>query len=235
MSPSKYAPDFRLDYYRGASDAVEEAFDSSIEADRDMLTTLAEHHAADARHSFHVLHDGTATWGIPGQPQIIALHIARDPGTKTFTFEHATLPLPAMAQAWLVSQGCSREGIRLPPGMGTAAADEATSALQERLIGDADRFALVASYTNDTRDHPQVTVMLQALDEKDPHPFRVLVEEADLATYTHTLREAGFPTYDAAESYFNDPDPPQRTPPPTTRLPQRVVPAPPSTGPARRR
>lgn len=234
MSPSKTSPDFRLDGYEAASDEVEEHFYGRIEADEDMLTVLAEHHSADARHSFHVLHDGTATWGFPGEPQIIALHIARDPGERTFTFEHAMLPLPAMAQSWLVSRGCPREGIRLPPGMGTASADEATTALQERLVGDGHRFALVDSYTNDSSNRPQITALLRALDDKDAHPFRVLVEEADLTQFTHTLREAGFPTYDAAESYFNDPDG-VRQKPPTTPAPQRAVPAPPSSGAAPRR
>ncbi|MFI5982098.1 hypothetical protein ACIBEA_14585 [Streptomyces sp. NPDC051555] len=234
MSPSKDSPDFRLGGYEAASDEVEEHFYGRIEADEDMLTTLAEHHSADARHSFHVLHDGTATWGIPGEPQIIALHIARDPGERTFTFEHAMLPLSAMAQSWLVSRGCPREGIRLPPGMGTAPANEATTALQERLVGDGHRFALIDSYTNDGSKRPQITVLLRALDDKDAHPFRVLVEEADLTQFTHTLREAGFPTYDAAESYFNDPDG-VRQKPPTTPAPQRAVPARPASGAAPRR
>ncbi|MEU9000672.1 hypothetical protein [Streptomyces sp. NPDC048551] len=234
MSPSKYSPDFRLDGYQAASDEVEEHFYGRIEADEDMLTALAEHHSADARHSFHVLHDGTATWGIPGEPQIIALHITRDPGARTFTFEHAALPLPAMAQSWLVSRGCPREGIRLPPGMGTTPADEATTALQDRLVGDGHRFALIDSYTNDSSNRPRTTVLLRALDDKDAHPFRVLVEEADLAKYTHTLREGGFPTYDAAVSYFNDPEG-VRQKPPTTHLPQRAVPAPPASGAAPRR
>ncbi|MFI1652777.1 hypothetical protein ACH4XT_38410 [Streptomyces avidinii] len=229
MSPSEYAPDFQLVGYRAASDAVEERFYGRIEADEDMLTALAEHYSADAHHSFHVLHDGTVTWGIPGEPQIIALHIARDPVERTFTFEHTMLPLPAMAQSWLVSRGCPREGIRLPPGMGTEPADETTTALQDRLVSDGHRFALIDSYTNDNTNRPQITVLLRALDEKDPHPFRVLVEEADLAKYTHTLREGGFPTYDAAVSYFNDPDG-FRQKPPATHLPQRAVPAPPASG-----
>ncbi|MFE2140364.1 hypothetical protein ACFXA3_01140 [Streptomyces sp. NPDC059456] len=231
MSPSKYAPDFRLVGYRAASDAVEERFYGRIAADEDMLTALAEHHSADARHSFHILHDPTATWGIPGEPQIIALHIARDLGERTFTFEHAMLPLPAMAQSWLVSRGCPCEGIRLPPGMGTTPADEMTTALQDRLVSDGHAFALIDSYSNDHTNQPQITVLLRALDETDPHPFRVLVEQADLAKYTHTLREGGFPTYDAAVSYFNDPEG-VRQKPPTTHLPQRAVPAPYASGPA---
>ncbi|MFJ6783615.1 hypothetical protein [Streptomyces yangpuensis] len=230
MSPSTHKADLRLHGYRAASSTVEEDFYHRIVADEDMLTALAEHHSADARHSFHVLHDQTATWGIPGELQIIALRISRDPGARTLTFEHATLPLPAMAQSWLVSRGCPREDIRLPPGMGTAPADEATTALQDRLVGDGDCFALIDSYTDDDSDRPRITVLLRALDSKDPHPFRVLVEEADLAN-THTLREGRFTTYDPAVSYYDDPDS-VRQKQPTTHLPRRAVPAPPTTGPA---
>ncbi|MFG2996599.1 hypothetical protein [Streptomyces sp. NPDC048340] len=235
MTRSRYGPDFRLHGYRAVNDAVEKSFYAHIEADEDSLTALAEHQSADALHSFHVLHDTTATWGIPGEPQIIALHITRDISARSFSFEHTTLPLAAMAQAWLVSRGCPKSAIRLPPDLGTVPADETTSALQDRLVGDGDRFALLYSYTDDAADHPRVTVLLRSLAEKDPHPFRVLVEQADLKTFTHTLREGGFPTYEAALTWLDDPDQPLRPIPPATRRPGMPAPAPPAMRAAPRR
>ncbi|WP_424889134.1 hypothetical protein [Streptomyces sp. XH2] len=60
---------------------------------------------------------------------------AENATARTFRFEYAELPLPTMAQSWLISRGFPKEAMSLPDGMGTRPADEATRALQERLIG----------------------------------------------------------------------------------------------------
>ncbi|PIM71262.1 hypothetical protein CTU88_14095 [Streptomyces sp. JV178] len=187
--------DFRLDDFEAADERTEEAFWHAIEIDQDMLTALAEHHTPDGSQSYCVLHNGTVTWGIPGEPQIVALHLQRDMERRTFRFEHAQLPLPAMAQSWLIHRGCSPDAIGLMPGMGTAPADETTRALEQRLMGDGDHFALLHSYTRDDPDDDVTTVVvLRALDERSPAPFRVLHEELDTDAGTHTLREGGFAT-----------------------------------------
>lgn len=204
MPRTDYRPDFRLDGFGPVNDAVEEAFWGHIDSDRDSMTTLASHHSPDGRHSFYVIHNGAVTWGIPGQPQLVALRLERDNAAKTYSFEHAELPLPAMAQSWLIKRGCPAEAIALPPGMGTKPADTATVALQQRLMGDGDHFALLHSYTDDTSSKPETTVLLRALDERVEKPFRVLLEQADLDTYTHTLREGAFESYEAATSWMDD-------------------------------
>ncbi|MER5202219.1 hypothetical protein [Streptomyces sp. NPDC002825] len=194
--------DFDLDDF----DADEEVlldFDRHVGVG-DMLTPLAEHHSADGVHSYYVLFDGSVTWGMPGMPQLMALHLQRDREKRTFTFEGERLPLPAMAQSWLIHRGCPPEAIGLNPELGPPAADETTRALERRLAGDGDHYAMGYSYTRDDPDDMVTVVALRALDERAPSPFRVLVEEVDTDAWTHTLREGGFATKAEALRWCDD-------------------------------
>ncbi|MEU2263891.1 hypothetical protein ABZ557_27285 [Streptomyces sp. NPDC019645] len=192
MSPPEL--DLRLDGFGAADERTEEAFWHAIDGEQDSLIPLAEHHTADGTHSFYVLHNRAATWGIPGEPQLVALHLRRDLHAKTFRFDHAALPLPAMAQSWLTHRGCPSDAIGLLPGAGPPAADETTRALEQRLISDGDHYAMGYCYTRDDPDDMVTVVALRALDERAPSPFRVVVEEVDTDAWTHTLREGGFAT-----------------------------------------
>ncbi|MFH9474460.1 hypothetical protein [Streptomyces globisporus] len=196
-----YEPDFRLDGYEAVNKTVAEQFWQHIGIEQDNMTVLAEHHSADGEHSFFVMHNRAVTWGIPGEPQIAGLHLKRDPATHTFRFTSEMLPLPSMAQSWLIARGCPEEGILLPDDMGTAPANDATRALEKRLRGDGDHFALLTSYTSDS-EPMEITVLLRALDEKAALPFRVLLEEVDSDAWTHTLREGGFQTFEAATQWW---------------------------------
>ncbi|WP_240982814.1 hypothetical protein [Streptomyces sp. S3(2020)] len=64
--------------------------------------------------------------------------------------------------------------------------------------------------------------MLRSLDEKAALPFHVLLEEVDSTAWTHTLREGGFQTFEAAtqwwEAHWNGEKPPLPTASPVTRL-----------------
>ncbi|MCE7081705.1 hypothetical protein [Streptomyces sp. ST2-7A] len=195
--------DLRLDGFRATDEQTEEAFRDAIGIDRTDLVPLAEHHTPEGT-SYYLLHHTAATWGTPGEPQLIALHLWRDPREKTFGFTHAPLPLVAMAQAWLAHRGCPREKIRLAPDTGTAAADETTRALEDRLTHEGDHFALLDSYTDDDPDHAVTVVILRSLDEHSPSPFRVLHETVDTASRTHTLREGGFTTHTEALRWCGD-------------------------------
>ncbi|WP_239081145.1 hypothetical protein [Streptomyces coelicoflavus] len=218
---SSYQPDFRLDGYEAVNDHVADQFWGHIVIEQGSMTVLAEHHSDDAEHSFYVMHNGAVTWGIPGEPQLVALHLKRDPAARSYQFDHKMLPLPSMAQSWLIARGCPEEKILLPEGMGTAAADEATRVLEQRLRSDGDHFAYGVSYTDDASDPVQTTVMLRAMDEKAAMPYRVLLEVADTTTWTHTLREGGFQTFEAAtewwEAHWNGDEPPLPTASPATR------------------
>ncbi|MDD9380351.1 hypothetical protein M8Z33_27590 [Streptomyces sp. ZAF1911] len=232
MPPTDRRPDFCLDGFEPANKGVGEAFWNHLDAESESMTTLAAHHSPDGRNSFYVIHNGAVTWGTPGDPQLIAAHIKRDSTTKTFDFEHAELPLPAMAQSWLIKRGCPADAIALPPGMGTTPADTATVALQQRLMRDGDHFALLESYTDDTLSQTETVVLLEALGERVHKPFRVLLEQADLDSFTHTLREGAFETLEAAVDWMEDRSTPLPAPAPSTARtagPSALPSAPPRT------
>ncbi|MEI5100931.1 hypothetical protein RB200_23325 [Streptomyces sp. PmtG] len=148
-----------------------------------------------------------------------------------------------MAQSWLIARGCPKEAIALRSGVGFVAADEATTALEDRLLSDGDHFALVTSYTSDDPDRMQITVLLAAIDESAPVRFRVLVEDVDTTAWTHTLREGGFTTYQQAitwwEAHWSGEDVPLPAVPPSTGRttppvkPGLPTPSRPRTGPTR--
>jgi hypothetical protein len=209
LSPTEPAPvrksipqvDFALDDL----DADEEKyldFYRKVAVHEDMLVPLAEHH--DGAHSYYVLFNRTATWGHPGMPQVLAVHVQRDYEHRTFTFDQALLPLPAMAQSWLIRRGCPHDAIGLDPELGPRPADEATRALERRLAGDGDHYAMGYSCTRDDPDDMVTVVALRALDERGSLPFRVVVEEVDTDAWTHTLREGGFTTADEALQWCDD-------------------------------
>ncbi|MFE3775262.1 hypothetical protein [Streptomyces sp. NPDC059122] len=76
-----------------------------------------------------------------------------------------------------------------------------TRGLEARLRRDGGHFALLTSYTHDS-EPMQTTVMLRALDERAPLPFRVLLEEVDTETWTHTLSEGAFATFGATTQWW---------------------------------
>ncbi|MEU5833044.1 hypothetical protein ABZ820_05040 [Streptomyces diacarni] len=209
--------DFALDDL-DADEQITLAFHRQVAVHEDMLVPLAEHHTADGVHSYYVLFDRTATWGHPGVPQYLALHLHRDLDKRTFAFEQCPLPLPAMAQSWLIHRGCPPDAIGLNPTLDLPPADEAARALERRLAGAGDHYAMGYSYTRDDPDDMVTVVALRTLDEQAPSPFRVVVEEVDTDTWTHTLREGGFATVHDALQWCDDrltgtagPLPPVRT------------------------
>ncbi|GAA4782068.1 hypothetical protein GCM10023220_00710 [Streptomyces ziwulingensis] len=193
--------DFKLDDL----DADEERyldFYRKVAVREDMLVPLAEHH--DNPNSYYVLFDRSATWGHPGMAKVLAVHLQRDYEKKTFSFEQAPLPLPAMAQSWLIHRGCPHDALSLDPELGPPPADEATRALERRLVGDGDRYAMGYSYTSDDLDDMVIIVVLRARDEQALSRFRVVVEEVDTERWTHTLREGGFDTVGEALRWCDD-------------------------------
>lgn len=230
-----HAPDFRLDGYQAATKTVDDRFWQHIMIRELDFYTLAQHHTVDGQHGYFVLHDQSAQWGIPGEAQIVALHLQRDVQARVFRFQHLVLPLVPMAQSWLIARGCPEEAIVLPPiSAGSTPADETTRALERRLMSDGDNFALLHSYTDDSSAKSQTVVVLRALDEGSAVPFRVLLEEADLDSGNHTLREGAFADLDSVsnwwEDHFSGHEPPLPPPPapagPTTSpgLPPRPAP-----------
>ncbi|MFE4546685.1 hypothetical protein [Streptomyces sp. NPDC056785] len=207
--------------------------------DTNMLLSLAEHHTANGVHGYFVLFDQAVTFGHPGTAAYRAVHLRRDLEQRTFAFEHAVLPLPALAQSWLIHRGCRPDAITLHPDLGPPAADEATRALEQRLAGDGDHYAMGYSYTRDDPEDMVTIVVLRALDAHVPSPFRVVVEEVDTDAWTRTLREGGFPSVGEALQWGEDrlagaagPLPPVGRPTVSTR-PAVVPTLPPERGPGR--
>ncbi|WP_338486316.1 hypothetical protein VM636_07085 [Streptomyces sp. SCSIO 75703] len=246
LTPTEPAPtskiilhvDFELDDLN-ADEERHLDFYRKVAVHEDMLVPLAEHH--DGPNSYYVLFDRTATWGHPGMPQVLAVHLQRDYENRTFSYEHAPLPLPAIAQSWLIHRGCPHDAIGLDPELGPPPADEATRALERRLVGDGDRYAMGYSYTSDDPNDMVIVVVLRPRDEQAPSPFRVVVEEVDTETWTHTLREGGFDTAGEALKWCNDrltgeagPLPPVR-PTATTSRPAQVTKSPAPRPPGRTR
>ncbi|MFF5962852.1 hypothetical protein ACFY64_03700 [Streptomyces collinus] len=107
-------PDFRLADFEPA-DAASELAESSIWAGD--LTVLAEHHTTpEGTHSYLVAHDRSMTWGVPGDPALVAIKITRDLRERTFTFETANHASLAFAQNWLIEHGCPPKQIAQAKG-----------------------------------------------------------------------------------------------------------------------
>ncbi|PKT72302.1 hypothetical protein CW362_14515 [Streptomyces populi] len=211
LSPTEPAPprkvipqvDFELDDF-DADEEVYLDFYRKVGVPEDMLVPLAEHHTPDGVNSYYVLFDRTATWGHPGMPHLIAVYLQRDQEKRTFSYEQAPMPLPAMAQSWLIHRGCPPGAIGLNPELGPPSADEATRALEQRLAGEGDHYAMGYSYTCDDPDDMVTVVALRALGERALSPYRVVVEEVDPSAWTRTLREGGFATVEDALQWCDD-------------------------------
>ncbi|MFD8063978.1 hypothetical protein ACFXA0_32655 [Streptomyces cyaneofuscatus] len=175
-----------------------------VSVGQDMFVPVTEHHSTDGVHSYYVLFDRSATYGHPGEPQYLAVHLRRDQQRSTFDFEYAPLPLVPMAQSWLVHRGCPSEASFPTHEFGPRPADETTRVLERRLVSDGDHFAMGYSYTRDDPDDMVTLVVLRALGKRAPSPFRVLVEEVAADGDTYTLREGGFNRLEDAWQWCNE-------------------------------
>ncbi|MFI1434524.1 hypothetical protein [Streptomyces lydicus] len=110
-----------------------------------------------------------------------------------------------------------------------------TRGLEARLRRDGGHCALLTSYTHDS-EPMQTTVMLRALDERAPLPFRVPLEEVDTETWTHTLSEGAFATFGATtqwwEAHWRDDGVPLPTAAPAARHATALVAPAPGARPA---
>lgn len=201
MSPTEV--DFALEDFHADQERVRD-FYHQVGILEDVLVPLAQHHTADGAHSYYILFDNAATYGCPGLPQLLALHLERDRERRTFDFQQAPLPLAAMARSWLIHRGCPPDALVLDPELSPLPADEATRALEQRLAGDGDHYAMGYSCTRDGPDDTVTVVVLRALDERASSPVRVVVEEVDTDRWTYTLREGGFDTVGAALQWCED-------------------------------
>ncbi|MFE5298140.1 hypothetical protein [Streptomyces sp. NPDC056632] len=219
-----YDTEFRLNGYQPATEEVANDFDDRISLNE--LTTLAKHHTADGRHTFLVLHDDSTVYGAPGASPLVALHLARDVASRTFTFDSERLPLLALAQSWLIRRGCCDDAIYPSDDCGTLPTDDTTMVLERRLRNPVNQYSLVESYVGEGYPTQETVVLLEAVNPPQAHPYRLLLEVTDRQAGTHRLREGAFETAKAARDWLEARSTPLPAPPPT---PARGLPAGPAS------
>ncbi|MFB7109163.1 glycosyl hydrolase [Streptomyces sp. NPDC056291] len=201
--------DFRLDDFEPA-DAASELAESSLCAGD--LTVLAEHHTTPkGSHSYLVAHDGTMTWGVPGEPQLVAIKITRDLRERAFTFETAHHASLAFAQNWLVERGCPPEPIAQVGADLIQPADELTVRVEQQIRAPGDRYKVMATQTSDYA--PCETWTMVRDSGADHAPIRVFLEETAADALTYAVREGAFADEDAAQDWLDNRDGPLPEPP----------------------
>ncbi|MFF4529458.1 hypothetical protein ACFY1P_09320 [Streptomyces sp. NPDC001407] len=206
--PDLFAHDFRLDGYTLAPGSDEDHF-LALVADHNVLTPLITHHTSDGTRGYIVLHDGAATWDVPGMAQLIAVAITRDPDNWTFSFHSERHPVLPLAQRWLIAHGAAPDAVRLPAQWsGPKPADAQTTALEEQLMTSGGRYEVLDHYTDDCNEYE--TTML--VHDHDPasaeQPYRLFLEQCSPDSSTYTLREGAFRTENAAREWMEEHDGP---------------------------
>jgi len=201
--------DFRLDAFEPADTASERAEEAFWPGD---LTVLAKHHTTPhGSHSFVVAHDRSITWGIPGEPQVAAIMVARDLSLNTFTFESSHHATVAFAQNWLIERGCPPEQITQVGGDFMKPADDLTVRIEQQIRESGTRYEVLSSQTSDF--DPCETWTLTRDSSATQAPIRVFLEEGDPDAHTYTMREGAFADEDAAQHWLDDRTSPLPQPP----------------------
>ncbi|MFD7715942.1 glycosyl hydrolase [Streptomyces sp. NPDC059814] len=176
------------------------------------FTVLAEHHTArDVSRSFVVAHDASVTWGVPGEPQICAIKVARDLNQNTFTFESSYHSTVSFAQNWLVEHGCPPEHLSQVGDDFIQPADALTTQVEQKLRTSGTRYTVLDSYTSDY--DPCETWTLTRDSSAAQAPIRIFLEEGDFETHTYTTREGAFADESAARHWLDDRNSPLPNPP----------------------
>ncbi|MGW7710965.1 glycosyl hydrolase [Streptomyces sp. NPDC054771] len=201
--------DFRLDGLVPA-DAVSEYAERQFWGGG--FTVLAEHHTVrDGSHSFVVAHDGSVTWGVPGEPQICAIKVARDLDQNTFTCESAYHSTVSLAQNWLIERGCPPEQISQVGHDFMQPADALTAQVEQKLRTSADRYRVLDSYTSDFDPCETWTLTRDSIAAEAP--IRVFLEEGNFDAHAYTMREGAFADVGAALHWLDERNSPLPLPP----------------------
>lgn len=200
--------DLGLDDFQPADTDSAQAEDGMWAGD---LRVLAEHHTTPGEsRSYVIAHDESATWGVPGSPQLVALTVTRDFDRRTFTLETATHASLPFAQAWLIERGCPPDKTALV-GDFMQAADDHTLRVEEKIRAAGQRYEVLETQTFDYDPCETWTMARDTLAAQDP--IRVFLEEGNPKAFTYTLREGAFADEDAARGWLDDRSSPLPEPP----------------------
>jgi hypothetical protein len=173
---------------------------------------LAEHHTTpEETHSYLVAHDRSMTWGVPGDPALVAIKITRDPHERTFTFETANHANLAFAQNWLVERRCPPERIAKASGDFMKPADDLTLWIEQQIRESGSRYKVLDSWTSDFA--PCETWTLTRDSSAAQAPIRLFLEEGNPDAHTYTMREGAFADEAAARHWLEDRRSPLPQPP----------------------
>ncbi|MEU3390647.1 MULTISPECIES: glycosyl hydrolase [Actinomycetes] len=201
--------DFDLDDLSPTDDASEEAMEALRAGD---LTVLSQHHTTPAgSHSFVLAHDRSVTWGIPGEPQLVAIAVARDLRQSTFTFEtshHATV---SYAQNWLAERDCPLEQLALRGGDFIEPADDLTVQVEHQIQKSGTRYEVLYTYTSDYDPSEAWTLVRDS--QATQAPVRLFYEKWNHDAATYTMREGAFPDIAVAQTWLDKRSEPLPEPP----------------------
>ncbi|NED90434.1 glycosyl hydrolase, partial [Streptomyces sp. SID11233] len=139
--------DFGLDRLAPADNASEEVKEDFRSGD---LTVLSRHDTTpNGSHSFVLAHDRSVTWEVPGEPQLVAIAVARDLRESTFTFETSRHATASFAQNWLADRGCPLDQIALRGGDFIEPADDLTIRVEQQIQTSGSRYEVLDTYTSD--------------------------------------------------------------------------------------
>ncbi|MFI5662280.1 glycosyl hydrolase [Streptomyces sp. NPDC051684] len=202
--------DFDLDDLSPVDDASKEAMETFWAGE---LTVLSQHHTTpNGSHSFVLAHDRSVTWGIPGEPQLVAISVARDLRQSTFTFETSHHATASFAQNWLAERGCPLDPIALRGGDYIEPADDLTVQVEQQIQKSGTRYEVLDTCTSDYDPSEAWTLVRDSCATQTP--IRLFHEEWDHDAGTYTMREGAFADVEAAQTWLNErggplPEPPE--------------------------
>ncbi|MEU8687711.1 hypothetical protein [Streptomyces sp. NPDC048665] len=198
-------PDYRIDGFEPATEAVERGFSSVTLAD-DMFESLAEHHTDDGRDSYLLFYDRAAIWDVPGTAEYVTFHVTRDVEQRTYTFEYERAPAVPLAQNWLIRQGCPPAATTPTLNPGPHPADELTSRLEDLLrTNPGGRYEVIDHYTDNPGSYDFGTEVRTLVHDSHPDaahaPYRLFLEETAKDFRSYTVREGAFTSAEAANAW----------------------------------
>ncbi|MGA5704541.1 hypothetical protein [Peterkaempfera bronchialis] len=132
---------------------------------------LRQQHSADR--SFYLFLDEHSWSGdLPGPPQVLAVHVQRQPGRGLALVEHSFEAMVPLAQRWLLARGADRTALDVSSGIYARPASEATLLAEERLR-TLGRYEVLDHFTYDWEPSPAWVLALDRHEHDPDLPYRV--------------------------------------------------------------